>query len=199
MRLEVHVGNLDNPMNALIEPAKRSAPCAGTQRAYENYRSLMARSRLTRTQRVTASAARGASWMSLLAATSLGITGADWVRTRISAGEDLGDGDLRLIVQSYRKDKLDGQDLPQAYAEPLASTQRSITAEELKKGINVSLLQMPVADPDADSVVVAWVEQGVPNLDFDALEARPHDGAYYGVAQHQTGDIVLRLARGVTV
>ncbi len=133
--------------------------------------------------------------MSLLAATTLGVSGVDHLRARISSGDHVGDGDLRLIVQSYSKDNLDGRDLPQQYAQPLASIQRSITAEELREGIDVSFLQLPLDGADEESVVVAWVEKGVPNLDLDALEARPRDGAYYGAAVHRDGEIVLRLAR----
>jgi hypothetical protein len=150
----------------------------------------------TRGQRVTASAVRRVSWMSLVAATTLGIGGVDQVRARISAAEDLpGEGDLRLIVQSYRRDTLDRDQLPHGSARPLASIQRAITAEELHAGIDVSLLQLPNEGIDGDSMVVAWVERGIANLEYDALEARPHEGAYYGVAQHGDGNVVLRLAR----
>jgi hypothetical protein len=155
----------------------------------------MARRKTPPAPSAPASAARGASWMSLLAAATLGVTGMDQVRAHISAESDLGDGDLRLIVQSYPKGKLDGQRLPQEYAEPLASIQRSITSEELRNGVNVSFLQLSGEGTEADSVVVAWVEHGVPNLDYDALQARPRDGAYYGVAQRSDGEIVLSARR----
>ncbi len=146
---------------------------------------------------MTATAARSASWISLVAATTLGVREVRQVRTRVSIADDLGEGDLRLIVQSYRRDKLDGKDHPREFAEPLASAQRAITAEELRNGVDVRFLQLPAeGSAAADSVVVAWVEQGAPTLDFDGLEARPANGAYYGVAQRAGGDIVLRLARG---
>jgi hypothetical protein len=144
---------------------------------------------------VTGGAMRSASWMSLVAATTLGIPGVDQVRAHISAGRHPGDGDLRLIVQSYSRDALDGNALPKEHAEPLASTQRAVTAEELRDGVDVSFLQLP--NPSKrDSVVVAWVENGAPDLDYDALQARPHDGTYYGVAQRRDGEIMLRLGRG---
>src|ERR1041384_38614 len=94
----------------------------------------MASSRTT-PQRV----ASAASWMSLLAATTLGVSGVNQVRAPISAGDEVGDGELRLIVQSYRRDRL-RQGLPARDARPLASTQRAITAEELRQGIDVSVL-----------------------------------------------------------
>jgi hypothetical protein len=59
----------------------------------------------------------------------------------------------------------------------------------------VSFLQLDVA-PDADAVVVAWIEQGPPDLEYDALGARPHDDAYYGTAGGETPHIVLRRWRG---
>jgi hypothetical protein len=159
----------------------------------------MARKKLIDTHRMGATAARGASWMSLLAAATLGVSGVNQLRARVSTGEHVGDGELRLIVQSYAKDKLDGHDLPREYAQPLASTQRSITAEELRNGVDVSVLQLPddgvPGAAETDSVVVAWVEAGSANLDYDGLEARPHDGAYYGVAQRSDGAIELHLAR----
>jgi hypothetical protein len=134
--------------------------------------------------------------MSLLAATTLGVTGVDQLRARITTGDHVGEGDLRLIVQSYNKQELDGRDLPQTGAQPLASSQRSITAEELRQGINVSFLQFPREGASDDSVVVAWVERGAPDLDLDALEARPARGAYYGAALEQGGEIVLRRGNG---
>lgn len=156
----------------------------------------MAAAKKTRGQRVTASAARGVSWMSLVAATTIGVGVVEQVRAHIQARDAVPtDGELRLIVQSYRKDTLDGQRLPEASARPLASIQRAITAEELHAGVDVSLLSVPVEGMGEDSMVVAWVERGVPNLDFDALEARPREGAYYGVAQHGSGPVVVHLAR----
>src|SRR5438477_12414440 len=113
----------------------------------------MASARKSPAQRVGASAARGASWMSLLAATTLGVSGVDHLRARISSGDHVGDGDLRLIVQSYSKENLDGRDLPQQDAQPLASIQRSITAEELREGIDVSFLQLPTEGVSGESVV----------------------------------------------
>lgn len=156
----------------------------------------MAARKTSRRDRVTATAARSVSWMSLVAATTLGLGGLDHVRARISATDDLeADGELRLIVQSYEKGTLAAGGRPQDYAKPLGSVQRAITPEELKNGVDVSLLQLPEGRVDSDSVVVAWVERGVANLDFDALEARPREGAFYGIARHGDGNVELRLAR----
>jgi hypothetical protein len=156
----------------------------------------MAAARKSPAQRAGETVARGASWMSLLAATTLGVTEVDQFRARITAGGHVGEGDLRLIVQTYDKQELDGRDLPQYGAQPLASSQRSITAEELREGINVSFLQFPRDGVEGTSVVVAWVEHGAPDLDLDALEARPALGAYYGTALEHGSDIVLRRGNG---
>ena len=152
----------------------------------------MASSRTT-SQRV----ASAASWMSLLAAATLGVSGVNQVRARVSAGEEVtGEGgELRLIVQSYRRGTLRQGKLPERDVQPVASTQRAITAEELRHGIDVSVVELGAEGADSDSVVVAWVESGSANLDFDALEARPAEGSFYGVAQGNAGDLVVRLAR----
>ena len=134
--------------------------------------------------------------MSLLAAATLGVSGVDHLRARISAGDHVGDGDLRLIVQAYSRDQVASGALPERDVQPLASLQRSITAEELREGINVSFLQFPTEDARGESVVVAWVERGAPDLDLDALEARPEKGAYYGTALEHDGEIVLRRGTG---
>lgn len=150
----------------------------------------MASSRTT-PQRV----ASAASWMSLLAAATLGVSGVNQVRARISSVEELlADGELRLIVQSYPRDRL-SEGRPERYAQPLASTQRSITPEELKRGIDVSVVELGAATAESDSVVVAWVERGSANLELDALEARPADGSYYGVGKGSGDDLVVRLTR----
>ncbi len=154
----------------------------------------MSRPKLSRAQRATASAARSASWLSLVAATTLGVGGVDQIRARIRSGVNVGAGELRLIVQSYARNELDGRELPKEHAEPLASTQRAVTAEELKDGVDVSFIGLSTTTKEQDSVVVAWVESGTANLDFDALEARPPVGSFYGTA-HQGDHVVLRLAK----
>jgi hypothetical protein len=156
----------------------------------------MAAARKSPAQRAGETVARGASWMSLLAAATLGVTNVDQLRARISAGDHVGDGDLRLIVQAYDKQALDGSSLPQYGAQPLASSQRSITAEELRRGVEVSFVQFPADGATGESVVVAWVERGAPDLEFDALEARPKQGAYYGTALARGSEIVLRRGNG---
>jgi len=129
----------------------------------------------------------GVSWVALVAATSLGIGGVQRVRAAVSADpRELGDSrdGYRLIVQSYARSSLGSGQLPGGRARPLASTQRAITAEQLARGVAVDMLGLDKAgspSPDAP-VIVAWVERGRPDLDFDGFEARPGADAFYGVA-----------------
>jgi hypothetical protein len=119
------------------------------------------------------------------------------MRAEVSAAEPLtaeaADG-YRLIVQSYPKASMSEGSLPGSTARPLASVQRAVTAEELARGIAVDMLQVDGAAADRTPVIVAWVERGAPDLEFDALRARPARGAVYGVSHTSGGaaQIVLR-------
>ena len=44
-------------------------------------------------------------------------------------------------------------------------------------------------------MIVAWIEHGAPDLEFDALRARPSRGAVYGVAQTSAGSAQIVLRR----
>jgi len=130
------------------------------------------------------------SWTALVAAT-LGLSSADLVRAEI-ASDGLGsDGAYRLVVQSYSAESLAADDLPGTYARPLGSMQRAVTAEELERGIAVDLVQIDAAP--AAPIVVAWVEPGEPDLEYDALRARPSPGAHYGVGSPGARVILRRL------
>jgi hypothetical protein len=129
----------------------------------------------------------GVSWVALVAATTLGVAGAQRVRAAVSADpRELGDShdDYRLIVQSYAPSSLGSGQLPAGRARPLASTQRAITPKELARGISVDMLGLDQAGiPSREApVIIAWVERGRADLDFDGLQARPGAGAFYGVA-----------------
>ena len=84
-----------------------------------------------------------ASWVTLVAATALGVAAPQLVRAQVSADpRELGEvqsspGEYRLIVQSYAPGSVvDG--VPTSRARPLASTQRAVTAAELARGIGIS-------------------------------------------------------------
>jgi hypothetical protein len=148
-------------------------------------------------------AVKGVSWMSLLAATSLGVAAATPVRATVRAGDPhalvAGSGELRLIVQAYARDALNDDLLPRSDARPRASAQRSVTAEELQAGVDVSMVELGELGQEHSegSVVVAWLESGTADLEYDALSARPQKGAYLGAVATDAPDgvaIVLRRA-----
>ena len=127
---------------------------------------------------------RTVSWLALVAATTAGVGALHRVRAAVSADvRALGRAEVgyRLVVQSYAPESFGSRELPSLRARPLASIQRAVTADELKRGVSVELLGVSAAD-DAMPVIVAWVERGRPDLEFDALEARPSKDAVYGIA-----------------
>jgi len=128
------------------------------------------------------------SWLALVAATSLGIAHAETVRAEVKfTGDALeGGGRYRLIVQSY--DKLDRASFIPSSVRPRASAQRSVTADDLARGIRIDLIELGEAEGDHEGVVVAWVEPGEANLEFDARRARPTPGSLYGVAESNPPD-----------
>jgi hypothetical protein len=111
------------------------------------------------------------SWTALLADTSWGMSGLGRRRVRVKQ-RSLGaprEG-LRLVVQSYREgDVVAGRPTP--YARPLASAQRGVSSEDLRGGVLLDLVHFELEVDDV--VVIAWAEEGEPDLDFDGLEARP--------------------------
>lgn len=136
--------------------------------------------------------------MALVAATTLGLGDFEHFRAEISADSSATTRGraYRLIVQSYAAESLEG-DLPSPRARPLSSVQRAVTAEELQRGINIDLVQL---ERSADAaVLIAWVEQGEPDLEFDALTARPSAAEVYGVAKldSESGSARVVLRRSV--
>lgn len=115
------------------------------------------------------------SWTALLADTAWGMTGLGRRRVRVRQRSRGAPREvLRLVVQSYREhDVVAGRPTP--YARPLSSAQRGVTSDELTGGVLLDLVHFELED-DADVVVIAWAEEGEPDLDFDGLEARPPRG-----------------------
>lgn len=141
------------------------------------------------------SAAAGASWMALVASTTVGMAELQRVRAEVSVGGHELSGsspeEYRLVVHSYAADTLvDG--VPAEHARPLASTQRSVTAAELARGIAVDVVGVGAED-GTSRVVVAWVEPGAPNLEFDGRRARPSRDAYVGIARTEGERRAARL------
>jgi hypothetical protein len=105
------------------------------------------------------------------------------VRARVRA-DVLDDTDgLRLVVQSYLPGQLASGVLPGALEKPVASTQRAVTAEELRRGVVVDMVQPSISSRETRPVLLAWLERGRPDLEFDARLARPLPGMLRGYAR----------------
>ena len=128
------------------------------------------------------------SWMALLAATTVGVGHFASLRAEVSVGGMPKAGGAaagyRLIVQSYDSRELGRDGLPMQQARPLAATQRAVTVEELEQGVGVDVLHVGNDGLGRVSpVVLAWAEAGQPDLEFDALTARPGPGAVFGTSR----------------
>jgi hypothetical protein len=144
------------------------------------------------------SAATG-SWLALVAATTLG-DGVDTLRAEVRA-DGLSEGDYRLVVQSY-----DGKDgpIPGRGARPVGSAQRVVTADELRAGVQVSVLELregASALAKESPFVVAWIEASRSDLEFDGRTARPSPGSMYGLVKRaaRQGAVQISLNRTVAV
>jgi hypothetical protein len=128
--------------------------------------------------------------MALLAATTLG-DGADMVRAEVKA-DGLADAETyRLVVQSY--DGPDGRAIPSRHARPRASVQREVTAAELREGVRVPLVLMGEGGDHAPTVV-AWVEAGSADLEYDGRAARPSRGSVYGVTTRRPNEGTVQIS-----
>jgi hypothetical protein len=128
--------------------------------------------------------AGSASWLALLAATSLGDIHAGMVRTQIRVPpQAVASGRrYRLVVQSY--DESVRASLIPGSVRPRGSTQRGVSGDDLVEGVEVSLLELgAMAAQSSGGTVVAWVEPGEPDLEYDGRGARPGPGSVYGTAR----------------
>ncbi len=149
-----------------------------------------------RVRRSTRSVAAG-SWLALLAATTLG-DGADTLHAEVRA-RGLRDGAYRLVVQSY--DSVEGR-LPGREARPVGSLQRAVTAAELREGVHVNLLELRARSGELTSerpVVLAWIEAGQPDLEFDGRTARPRPGSVYGVVKRGASQDAVQISLDRTI
>jgi hypothetical protein len=157
-----------------------------------------------RPSKARARVAAGASWAALVAAAALGDSDYSRVHARIltdgkleiagSDGSALGTA-YRLVVQSYDRASLSPASLPSARAKPLGSLQRAITPEELQRGVGVDLVNWSRGLREGAPVVVAWVEPGTPDLEFDGLRARPPADAWFGAADPEGGESLVVVVR----
>jgi hypothetical protein len=132
------------------------------------------------------------SWMAILAATTLGLDGAVGASTvRASVRADLPglaeDQTFRLVVQTYHA--RDGRP-PRRGARPIGSMQRRVSVAELRAGANVSVLELRTEADEELPVVVAWIDDGEADLEFEGRLARPAGGSIYGSARRRGGSPV---------
>lgn len=140
------------------------------------------------------------SWLAILAATTLGVeTSAETVHALVRSDSvptsSSGEESFRLIVQSY---DAEGAKLPGERAKPVGSIQRAVTAAELRDGVMVNLLELRQMTGAARSpLVVAWIEGGKPDLEYDGRMARPQPGSVYGTARGTavSSDVQITLNR----
>ncbi len=156
---------------------------------------MAARRRQTKSTGGTAAAG---SWLALLAATTLG-NGAGTVNAEVRADRGLrGGAPYRLVVQSYDQTSAG---VPSPTSRPVGSVQRAVTAQELRDGVRVNLLELRASEAAeggaSTPLIVAWIEAGDPDLEFDGRTARPQPGSMYGSARRGATDdaVQIRLDR----
>jgi len=115
--------------------------------------------------------------------------------------DGLSEGDYRLVVQSY--DRKAGRALG-SRVRPVGSAQRAVTADELRAGVQVRVLELRERDgsaPASDKTpyVVAWIEAGSPDLEFNGLTARPRPGSVYGVVKRAARQEAVQISLNRTV
>jgi len=126
----------------------------------------------------------GSSWLSLVAATTGDIGPMETLRVRVHGRVAENLEPYRLVVQAYRSEVGPAPRIPSRAARAHGSTQREVTAEQLARGIVVEVvLPRLAAESGRSEHVLAWIEPGRPDLDFDALLARPSKQAQVGVVR----------------
>jgi hypothetical protein len=142
----------------------------------------------------------------LVAATTLGASHAASRRAEIKVedGQALeAKRSYRLIVQSYPSRLGGAVAIPTPSHRPRGSAQRAVTADELERGVHVNLFEIANelgAHDDEPGVLMAWIEPGEPDLEFDARRARPAPGSVYGLAScahDDDGRVAILLDRRV--
>jgi hypothetical protein len=73
--------------------------------------------------------------------------------------------------------------------------QRAVTAADLRRGVRVDLVALrDGASSVSQPVVVAWVENGEPDLEFDGRTARPGRGSLVGMARRSTREATTQIS-----
>lgn len=102
------------------------------------------------------------SWTSLVA-TTLGLDVFGRLRIVVRA-QSVGLERGRLVVQAFAK--------AESHARPLASAQRAVSREDLLSGVEI-MLHPEHSQTEAAHHVLAWIEPGEPDLEYDGLRAVP--------------------------
>ncbi|MEO8878505.1 MAG: hypothetical protein ABI461_23150 [Polyangiaceae bacterium] len=133
------------------------------------------------------------SWMALVAATTLGPNAvAGTLRAQVKAQVPQNGDSYRLVVHSYDAAR-DGE-VP-FNAKPVGSAQMSVTAMDLERGVDVNLVEVRSQGKTGSApMVVAWLESGKPDLDFDGREARPNDQSIVGKGRADSDYVALTLS-----
>lgn len=131
----------------------------------------------------------GCSWLSLLAASSLGARRVETTATEVRVAKaKLAKGPMRLVVQTFAEGSAPG-------ARPISSAQRSVTADELRRGVKMSLVDLSAGAKGRGAKVVAWVEPGDATLEYNGRKARPGRDSLVGVARSTEGPVKIVLQR----
>jgi hypothetical protein len=80
--------------------------------------------------------------------------------------------------------------------------QRAITPDELRRGVKVDLLELrqvaeestPALRSANGALVLAWVEEGKPDLEYDARRARPLPGSFVGEAPREASQESVQIS-----
>jgi hypothetical protein len=131
-------------------------------------------------------AGTAASWMALLASTTMGLSHYGRVRAQISADGLEPGRSYRLIAQAYPASTVRTGFRPDGRTRPLGSAQRSTTAEQLRSGVALDIVQLGDDAGAAEvPVVFAWVEPGEADLEYDGRRASPGPEAVVALGRGQ--------------
>ncbi len=125
--------------------------------------------------------ARAWSWAELVAETA-GLGELEGLEVTVQSPEPIPAG-WRVVIQE--------RSVEEPQQGPLASAQRSVGGDRsLRGGLQVKLYR---ATPGVRTEVIAWLEPGTADLEYDGLRAAPGDGAWVAHATLRRGSTGVRL------
>ncbi len=123
------------------------------------------------------------SWTALVIETA-GLGHITTLTAKVRAPFDVPPG-YRLVIQEFAHGGSPG-------ALPIASAQRAVEGTELLRGLTLRLFRNCSASA-GPTRVVAWLEPGAADLEFDGLEATPDDATWFASASAQRNQAQLIL------